>query len=178
MPGRAFGGTFLVLAVAFAGCASGTSASDPAVPDDVAVQTDPGPSEVGPEALDVAEAAAVAEAVESIEAAQPASDVTGLELVESDAANPQYPEACNGMMVPSADKCPAGMPADNETVHCCDDDNRLLYCKDGALYCHDCKVGEVPGYPPACGWSHWDNYYGCGWEGADPSGVHPQSCRL
>ena len=56
------------------------------------------------------------------------------------------------------------------TLEGCCDDNKLLYCEDDEQVSVECaSVGS-------CGWDETEEWYDCGFEGADPSGEAPIEC--
>ena len=57
---------------------------------------------------------------------------------------------------------------------CCDG-NTLVYCLSDQLTSKDCSAGGSSGNG-TCGWNSTNEWYDCGYEGADPSGSYPLQC--
>jgi len=75
------------------------------------------------------------------------------------------PVECLGLEIPSSDDC-MGLGYEG----CCDEQGRVLWCQDGALFCIDCTQGEG-----SCGWK--GEFYDCGTDGSeDPTGAFPIFC--
>ena len=78
-----------------------------------------------------------------------------------------YPTDCLGLDTPSGTDC-----GDINTIGCCDDTNRVVWCDGGSLYCIDCPSGDK-----TCGWSVDAGFYDCSDTATeDPSGENPISC--
>ena len=89
-------------------------------------------------------------------------------LVSNSAYALDVPE-CKGAVEPSVPGGCSGITYEG----CCDQFGRVLWCKEGDLFCIDC-AGQLP----FCGWKP-GGYYDCGAaEGAaDPSGDFPYACQ-
>ena len=87
------------------------------------------------------------------------------------ACEPDYPAACLGASLPSADACPAGLGFEG----CCDADGRVVWCEGGVLHCLACLPAD------GCGWRTQRpdgtpaGYTDCGGQGVAPP-EEPVSC--
>ena len=57
---------------------------------------------------------------------------------------------------------------DITSAGCCDG-STVYYCESGAVYNQSCGMS-------GCGWDNNNEWYDCGFSGADPSGDHPKTC--
>ncbi|GMV39109.1 MAG: hypothetical protein AMXMBFR64_08250 [Myxococcales bacterium] len=99
-------------------------------------------------------------------------DCPGSTACRGGSCEPDYPAACLGSKVPSADACPVGLGFEG----CCDDQGRVVWCEGGALHCLACASKD------GCGWrtqkpsGEAAAWYDCGGSGADPAGTFALLC--
>ena len=85
-----------------------------------------------------------------------------------DGACEQYGDCCSDYATECGGTTPAGC-GDVTFEGCCSEDGGTLsYCENDQLQSGPCEGG--------CGWDPENNFYNCGFTGADPSGANPLTC--